>query len=141
MSQVLRPTPSPTHAAIRTPLAKVRGLGSAKEGTDHFWKQRVTALANIPLTLFLVGLIATHAGSDYATVKKVLQQPLVAILLLLLVLSGIHHMRMGMQTIIEDYVPSEGKKVLLVMANSFFAYSVGLTCIFAVMKLAFGAAG
>jgi succinate dehydrogenase / fumarate reductase, membrane anchor subunit len=140
MSQILRPTPSPTHAAIRTPLAKVRGLGSAKEGTDHFWKQRVTALANVPLTLFLVGLIATHAGADYATVKKVLQQPLVAILLLLLVLSGIHHMRMGMQTIIEDYVPSEGKKVLLVMANSFFAYSVGLTCIFAVMKLAFGAA-
>jgi succinate dehydrogenase / fumarate reductase, membrane anchor subunit len=141
MSQILRPTPSPTHAAIRTPLAKVRGLGSAKEGTDHFWKQRVTAFANVPLTLFLVGLIAMNAGAEYATVKKVLQQPLVAILLLLLVLSGIHHMRMGMQTIIEDYVPSEGKKVLLLMANSFFAYGVGLTCIFAVLKLAFAAAG
>jgi succinate dehydrogenase / fumarate reductase, membrane anchor subunit len=139
MSTTLRPTPSPTHAAIRTPLAKVRGLGSAKEGTDHFWKQRVTALANVPLTLFLVGLIATRAGADYATVRKTLQQPLVAILLLLLVLSGIHHMRMGMQTIIEDYVPSEGRKLFLLMLNSFFAYAAGLTCIFAVLKLAFAA--
>jgi len=139
MSATLRPTSSPTHAAIRTPLAKVRGLGSAKEGTDHFWKQRVTALANIPLTLFLAGLIARLAGADYATVKKVIQQPAIAILLLLVVLSGIHHMRLGMQTIIEDYVKPEGRKVLLLMLNSFFAYSVGLTCIFAVFKLAFGA--
>jgi len=139
MSNMLRPTPSPTHAAIRTPLAKVHGLGSAKEGTDHFWKQRVTALANVPLTLFLVGLIAKLAGADYMTVRKTLQQPLVAILLLLLVLSGIHHMRLGMQTIIEDYVPSEGRKLLLLMLNSFFAYSAGLTCIFAVLKLAFAA--
>ena len=139
MSATLRPTPSPTHAAMRTPLAKVRGLGSAKEGTDHFWKQRVTAFANIPLTLFLVGLIARLAGADHETVKKVIQQPVIAILLLLLVLSGIHHMRLGMQTIIEDYVPSEGKKVILVMLNSFFAYGVGLTCIWAVLKLSFGA--
>lgn len=139
MSTNLRPTASPTQAAIRTPLAKVRGLGSAKEGTDHFWKQRVTALANVPLTLFLVGLIARLAGSDYATVRATLQQPLIAILLLLLVLSGIHHMRMGMQTIIEDYVPREGRKLGLLMLNSFFAYSAGLTCIFAVLKLAFAA--
>ena len=139
MSQILRPTPSPTHAAIRTPLAKVRGLGSAKEGTDHFWKQRITALANVPLTIFLVSLIASLAGADHATVKKVIAQPLVAILLLLLILSGIHHMRMGMQTIIEDYITAEGKKVLALAFNSFFAYSVGLTCIWAVLKLSFGA--
>ena len=135
----LRPTPSPTHAKLRSPLAAVRGLGSAHEGTDHFWKQRVTAIANLPLTLFLLGLIVRLVGADYMTVKRTIQQPMVAILLLLLILSGIHHMRLGMQTIIEDYVPSEGKKVILVMLNSFFAIAVGLTCIFAVLKLSFGA--
>lgn len=135
----LRPTASPTHAKLRSPLASVRGLGSAKEGTDHFWKQRLTAIANVPLTLFLVGLIVRLVGADYLTVKRVIQQPAVAILLLLLVLSGVHHMRLGMQTIIEDYVPSEGKKVILLMLNSFFAIGVGLTCIFAIMKLSFAA--
>jgi succinate dehydrogenase / fumarate reductase, membrane anchor subunit len=140
MSEIkLNPTPSPTHTKIRTPLAKVRGLGSAKEGADHFWKQRVTAVSNILLAIFLAILLVRIAGADYATVKKTLQKPVNSILLLLLVLSGIHHMRLGMQTIIEDYVNSEGAKVLALMANSFFAYTIGLTCIFAVMKLAFGA--
>jgi succinate dehydrogenase / fumarate reductase, membrane anchor subunit len=140
MSEIkLNPTPSPTHTKIRTPLAKVRGLGSAKEGADHFWKQRVTAVSNILLAIFLAILLVRIAGADYVTVKKTLQKPVNSILLLLLVLSGIHHMRLGMQTIIEDYVNSEGAKVLALMANSFFAYTIGLTCIFAVMKLAFGA--
>jgi succinate dehydrogenase / fumarate reductase membrane anchor subunit len=139
MSGSLRPTPSPTQAQIRTPLAKVRGLGPTREGTDHFWKQRVTAVSNIFLVTFAVLLLAKLAGADYATVKKTLQKPLVSILLLLLVFSGIHHMRLGMQTIIEDYVHQEGRKVLALMANSFFAYAIGLTCIFAVLKLAFAA--
>jgi succinate dehydrogenase / fumarate reductase, membrane anchor subunit len=134
----LRPTPSPTQTKLRTPLARVRGLGSAKEGTDHFWKQRVTAVSNIFLTLFLTGLLVKLAGADYALVKKTLQKPVISILLLLLVLSGIHHMRLGMQTIIEDYVHSEGRKLVCLMCNSFFAITIGLTCIFAVMKLAFG---
>ena len=139
MPPILHPTPAPTHAAIRTPLAKVRGLGSAKDGTGHFWLQRVTALANVPLTLFLVGFLARYAGDEHAGIKAVIQNPLVAILLLLLVLSGIFHMRLGMQVIIEDYVPAEGKKLILLMLNTFFAVVVGLTCTFAVLKLSFGA--
>jgi succinate dehydrogenase / fumarate reductase membrane anchor subunit len=135
----LSPTASPTHAKIRSPLARVRGLGSAREGADHFWKQRVTAVSNIFLVLFLAGLMVKLAGADFITVKKTLQKPLVSILLLLLVLSGIHHMRLGMQTIIEDYASSEGKKLFWLVLNSFFAISVAITCIFAVMKLAFGA--
>ncbi len=135
----LKPTPSPTLHKMRSPLARVRGLGSAKEGADHFWKQRVTAFANIFLVMFLGGLLVSIAGAEYAVVKMTLQQPLIAILLLLLVLSGVHHMRLGMQTIIEDYVRSEGRKILCLMLNSFFAISVALTCIFAVMKLAFAA--
>ena len=137
-SAPLKPTPSPTRSQIRTPLARVRGLGSAREGTDHFWKQRVTAVSNILLVLFLAGLMVSIAGADYAVVKRTLQKPAIAILLLLLVLSGVHHMRLGMQTIIEDYVHGEGAKILCLMFNSFFAIAVALTCIFAVMKLSFG---
>lgn len=139
MSTPLRPTPSPTHARIRSPLAKVRGLGSAKEGADHFWKQRVTAVANIFLITFAVLMLVKLAGADYVTVKKTMQKPLVAILFLLLVLSGVHHMRLGMQVIIEDYVRGDGARVVLLMLNSFFAISVGLACIFSVLKLAFAA--
>jgi succinate dehydrogenase / fumarate reductase membrane anchor subunit len=124
---------------MRTPLAKVRGLGSAKGGTDHFWMQRVTAVANIALVCFLIGLMLTLVGSDHATVKRTLGRPEIAIPLLLLVLSGVVHMRLGMQTIIEDYVHSEGRKVAALMLNSFFAILVGITCVFAVLKLSFGA--
>jgi succinate dehydrogenase / fumarate reductase, membrane anchor subunit len=135
---VLKPTQSPTHAALRTPIARVRGLGSSKEGADHFWKQRVTAISNIFLTCFMVGLLVKLAGADYAIVKKTVSKPAVSILLLLMVLSGIHHMRIGMQVIIEDYVTSELPKLGCLMLNSFFAYTVGLTCIWAVLKLSFG---
>jgi succinate dehydrogenase / fumarate reductase, membrane anchor subunit len=135
----LKPTPSPTHASVRTPIARVRGLGSSHEGATHFWKQRVTAISNIFLTCFLVGLLVKLAGADYALVKKTLSKPAISILLLLLILSGIHHMRLGMQTIIEDYVTSELRKLMCLMLNSFFAITVGLTCIWAVLKLSFGA--
>jgi succinate dehydrogenase / fumarate reductase membrane anchor subunit len=123
----------------RTPLAKVRGLGSAKHGTEHFWLQRLTAVANIFLACFLIGLIIRYAGADYATVRGALGQPWIAIPLLLLVLSGLVHMRLGMQTIIEDYVHGEGAKVLVLMLNTFFAILVGITSVFAVLKLSFGA--
>ena len=123
----------------RTPLAKVRGLGSAREGTDHFWRQRVTAVSNLILVGILIWLLVKLAGADYATVKRTLAKPQNAIPLLLLVLSGMVHMRLGMQTIIEDYVHSEGRKVALLMLNSFFAILVGLISIFAVLKLSLGA--
>jgi succinate dehydrogenase / fumarate reductase, membrane anchor subunit len=123
----------------RTPLARVRGLGSAREGAEHFWRQRLTAVANIFLVAFLVWLLVTLAGADYATVKRMLAKPQVAIPLLLLVLSGLVHMRIGMQVIIEDYVHSEGRKLVVLMLNSFFTFVVGLICVFAVLKLSFGA--
>ena len=126
-------------ASIRTPLAKVRGLGSAKEGTDHFWKQRITAVANIFLVSYLIVLLVQLAGADYATVKRALARPQNAIALLALVLTGVMHMRLGMQTIIEDYVHSEGRKVVALMLNTFFSILVGITCVFAVLKLSFGA--
>ncbi len=123
---------------MRTPLNKVRGLGSAKEGTDHFWRQRVTAIANIPLTLFLVATIIMLAGKDHATAVAWLGSPLAAIAMLALIISGAIHMRLGMQVIIEDYVHGEGTKVLCLMLNSFFTILAGLACIFAIIKLSLG---
>lgn len=125
-------------ASQRTPLARVLGLGSAKEGAGHFWKQRVTAVSNIFLVCFLIYVVAKLAGQDHATVRAALAHPLYAIPILLLVISGTIHMRLGMQTIIEDYVHSEGPKVAALMLNTFFAIAVGLTCVFAVLKLSFG---
>ena len=124
---------------MRTPLKNVRRLGSAKEGADHFWQQRLTATANIVLVLVLIWFIAGLVGQDHAAAKAAVANPITAIALLLLVLSGIHHMRLGMQTIIEDYIHGDGSKVVLLMLNTFFAAAVGLACVFAVLKINFGA--
>ena len=126
-------------SAMRTPLKTARSLGSAKEGADHFWKQRVTGVANLFLAIFLVWLIASLAGADHATVRQALANPLVALGLLALIVSGTLHMRLGMQVIIEDYVHGEGSKILLLMLNTFFAAAIALASIFAILKLSFGA--
>jgi succinate dehydrogenase / fumarate reductase membrane anchor subunit len=121
-----------------TPLKRVRGLGSAHEGADHFVRQRLTAAANLILIPFTVGLIATLAGADLATVKATLANPIVAIALIVMVLVSAVHMRIGMQVIIEDYVHAEGAKVLTLAANTFFSWAVAAIAIFAVLKLSFG---
>ncbi|MGI9406432.1 MAG: succinate dehydrogenase, hydrophobic membrane anchor protein [Hyphomicrobiaceae bacterium] len=125
--------------SLQTPLNKVRGLGSAKEGANHFWMQRLTAIANIPLVLFLVWTIVTAMGADYVTVRATLSAPFTGLALLLLVLSGTYHMRLGMQVIIEDYIHGEGIKILALLFNTFFAILIAVTCIYAVMKLSLGA--
>jgi succinate dehydrogenase / fumarate reductase membrane anchor subunit len=123
---------------MRTPLARVRGLGSAREGTQHFWRQRLTAVANVPLVLFFIGLLISLNGASYADVRAVLSNPLVALVMILMLLSALYHMRLGMQVIIEDYVQAEGAKLALVMLNTFFAIAVGVASIFSLLKLAFG---
>lgn len=124
--------------SMRTPLGKVLGLGSAKEGTDHFWRQRLTAVANIPLTLFLVWLIVSLFGKSHQTVIDTLSSPFIAIGLLLTMASMLYHMRLGMQTIIEDYIHGEGLKILLLMGNTFFTIAIGMSAGFAILKLGFG---
>jgi succinate dehydrogenase / fumarate reductase, membrane anchor subunit len=125
-------------ADLRTPLARVRGLGSAHGGTEHFWQQRLTAVANIPLVLFLIGLLVSLNGAGHATVRAALANPFVALMLALALLSILYHMRLGMQVIIEDYVHGEGMKIALIMLNTFFAIAVGVASLYALVKLAFG---
>jgi len=123
---------------MRTPLGKVRGLGSAREGTHHFWRQRLTAVANVPLILFFIGLLISLNGAGYAEVRAALSNPFVALVLLLVLFSGLYHMRLGMQVVIEDYVHDEGAKIVLLMLNTFFAIAVGAASAFALLKLVFG---
>ncbi|MCO5090151.1 succinate dehydrogenase, hydrophobic membrane anchor protein [Bosea sp. (in: a-proteobacteria)] len=127
-----------SHSSMRTPLGRVRGLGSAKSGTGHFWLQRVTAASNLILTVIFVFIVIALVGKPYPAAIALLSHPLVAILMLLFILSACIHMRIGMQVIIEDYVHGEGVKVLAVMANTFFAVAVGAASVYAVLKLSFG---
>jgi succinate dehydrogenase / fumarate reductase, membrane anchor subunit len=124
--------------SMRTPLRQVRGLGSAKSGTEHFWHQRLTAMANIPLTIAFVVIVASLMGRNHAAVVQILGSPFVAVVMLLFILSATIHMRIGMQVIIEDYVHDDVAKFTLLIANTFFAIVVALTSAFAILKLSFG---
>ena len=122
---------------MATPLGKVRGLGAAHRGTETFWRQRMTAVANVPLVGFLLYTIVTHAGAPYEEVRAYLAQPLVAILLLALVISAAIHMRIGLKEIIEDYVHG-GLKVVAILLATFFAAGVGLASAIAIIKIGLG---
>ena len=122
----------------RTPLARVRGLGSAKTGTSHFWHQRLTAVANVPLTIAFVLIVFALLGRNHAAAQQILGTPLVAIVMLLFIGSITYHMRLGMQVIIEDYVHDETAKLALIMLNTFFAVAIALASAYAIFKLSFG---
>jgi succinate dehydrogenase / fumarate reductase, membrane anchor subunit len=127
---------APKH--IRTPLARVRGFGAAKSGTGHFWQQRVTAIANIPLTIAAVIIMIMLLGRNQPAVAQILGSPTVVIIMLLFVVSITAHMRLGMQVIIEDYIHDDIAKLGLVIANNFFVAIVGLTAVYGLLKLSFG---
>lgn len=123
---------------MRTPLGMVRGLGSAKTGTEHWWLQRVTAIANIPLVIFLVIFVLAHLGAERATLMQSVKHPLIAIALAMSFLSILWHMRLGMQVIIEDYVHG-GWRVFCLIGNVFFTVALGIAALYAILSLSFGA--
>ena len=124
--------------SMRTPLGKVRGLGSAKDGTEHWWLQRVTAIANIPLIIFLVIFVIAHLGATRAQLVESIGNPFVAILLALTFISVLWHMRLGLQVVIEDYVHGHAVKFAALLANSFVALLLGVAALFAILKMSFG---
>jgi len=124
--------------SMRTPLGRVRGHGSAKSGTGHFWWQRVTSVALIPLTIGVLVIIFSLLPRSHAAVIQILGSPLVGIIMLLFIGTSAYHMKLGMQVIIEDYVHDEVPKLLLLIGNVFFAIAVGLAAVYAVLKISFG---
>jgi succinate dehydrogenase / fumarate reductase membrane anchor subunit len=124
-----------TSRSIRTPMARVRGLGAAHSGTEHFWRQRVTAVSNLVLVLVLLGVLVATYGRDYVSTLAVVGHPAVAIVLILLAISVSLHMRLGMMVIIEDYVQGEGAKLAAVLINTFFAFAVAAVAIFAILRI------
>ena len=127
-----------TSRSMRTPLARVKGLGAAGHGVEHWWIHRVTAVSNIPLVIAFVIIVAGLAGSDYERAISIVSHPLVAILLILAVISVTNHMRLGMQIIIEDYVHDKGWKIVAVIANNFYAVIIAVACLYAILKVSLG---
>jgi succinate dehydrogenase / fumarate reductase, membrane anchor subunit len=123
--------------SMRTPLGRARGLGSAKSGTEHFWLQRVTSVAGIPLTVGFIAIVVMVIGRNHAATVQILGSPAVALIMILFIVTIVYHMWLGMQVIIEDYVHGLARPIWL-MANMFFCVVVGLASIYAILKLSFG---
>jgi succinate dehydrogenase / fumarate reductase membrane anchor subunit len=123
---------------MKTPFSRVHGLGTAHSGTEHFWMQRLTGIANLPLIVAFLVVVVSLVGSSQASVIATLSNPFVAMILFAALISVLIHMRIGMQVIIEDYVHTELRKIVLLMANTFFTLAVGIAAVYAILKINFG---
>jgi succinate dehydrogenase / fumarate reductase membrane anchor subunit len=122
---------------MRSPLGRVVGLGSAKEGVEHWWQQRLTAIALVPLALWFVAGLLGHVGGSYDQSVAWLGAPIPAILLVLLIGATFYHAALGMQVVIEDYVHHEGCKLGLLVALRLVSFLLAVAGIFAVLRIAF----
>lgn len=124
--------------SLQSNLSRVRGLGSAKNGTHHWWMQRVTAVALVPLALWFAVALIKLTGAGYADAIAWIQSPFNAIMLLLLIIATFHHMQLGLQVVIEDYVHHEGAKITLMLVQKLASFALAVAASFAVLKIAFG---
>ena len=130
------PTSSPK--SMRTPLSRVRNLGSSHSGTSDFWRQRLTAVAMVLLIVPVIVVVMMLLGRNQAGAAQVLGSPFVAIVMVLFIIASVWHMKIGMQVVLEDYVQSEKLKLACIMANNFFSVAVALASIYAILKLSSG---
>jgi succinate dehydrogenase / fumarate reductase membrane anchor subunit len=131
----------PSHHPARrlaTPLARVRGLGSAKEGVHHWWVQRLSAVALVPLTLWFVVSAIELTGADQSRVKDWLHRPADAILMALFIIATFQHLLLGLQVVIEDYVHREAVKLVTMLLVKGLVLLVGAAALFTVLRIAFG---
>lgn len=126
---------------IRTPLGRARGLGSAKEGVQLWWMQRLSALALVPLSLWFVWALIAHMGADHTAIVAWLRWPSNAVLLILLVAASLYHAQLGIQVVIEDYVRHEGLKLAGIIAVKLLALLLAAGTIFGILRIAFGVSG
>jgi succinate dehydrogenase / fumarate reductase, membrane anchor subunit len=122
---------------FRSPLSRARGLGSAKDGLGHWWMQRLTAVALIPLVVWFAISLIMLSGADYAVVRAWIGSPLVMLLLTLVIVVGLHHGQLGMQVVWEDYTEGALRLVLIVLTK-FIAVLFGLGAIVAILRIGFG---
>lgn len=125
--------------SLRNPLAKARGLGSAKDGTGHWWAQRVSAIALIPLVLYVLYLLVSLAGAEYSTVRLTIAEPLNAVLLVLFIGTAFWHARLGLQVVIEDYIHVGWLEIALMIAVKFVYVALGVAAVIAIGRIAFSA--
>ena len=123
---------------MRTPLGRALGLGSAKEGVAHWWAQRVTAVALVPLALWFVAAIIAHLGARREMVWQWFSSPVPAILMLLFLAAAFHHLALGLQVVIEDYVEPPFARICTIVVMKFVAYAFAVAGAFAVLRMAFG---
>lgn len=124
--------------SLRSPLARARGLGAAHNGTHHWWAERLTAIALLPLLLWFAVAVASLAAADHATASAWLRAPVNAILMLALIAALFHHMQLGLQVVIEDYISGHGRKIVVLIAMKYGTALLALAAAFAVLKVAFG---
>jgi succinate dehydrogenase / fumarate reductase membrane anchor subunit len=124
---------------LTTPLSKVLGLGSAKSGVEHWWVQRLTAVALVPLGLWFAVTLLGFESLSYAAVVAWMREPLTAVLLLLTVVTVVYHSYLGIQVVVEDYVHAKGAKVVVLVLSVFVHFFLLTAAVFAVLKVAFGA--
>jgi succinate dehydrogenase / fumarate reductase membrane anchor subunit len=123
--------------SLQSDLAKVRGLGSAKEGVAHWWAQRLTAVALVPLILWFVVSLISLVGAEQEIVKQWISAPWVSILLMILVAAMFHHAQLGVQVVLEDYIHTEWLKLGSIMLVKFGAATLFAASVFAILKISF----
>ena len=123
---------------FRSELGRVRGLGAAKEGVHHWWMQRVSAIALVPLTLWFVIALIAHIGADYAATRGWLGSPVTLGLMVLLIGATFYHAQLGLQVVIEDYIRHEGSKIALILLIKLASLVLALAAVIALLIIAFG---